>query len=79
MSKTRILPILIATLALCGCGRTVYVHRDPQSLRVIPMERNGVSGVWMPDAWFRSIRANAACMLDLMHEAENEASQKGSP
>ena len=75
MSAIRILPIFVATLTLCGCARTVYVHRDPQSLRVIPMERNGVSGVWMPDAWFRSIRANAACMFDLMHEAEVEANQ----
>jgi hypothetical protein len=66
-------------IILCGCVRTVYAHRDPQSLRVIRMERNGVSGVWMPDAWFSSIRANAACMLGLMHEAEVEAHQKGAP
>jgi hypothetical protein len=68
--------ILACVITACGCVRTVYVHRDPQSLRVIRMERNGVSGVWMPDAWFRSIRANATCMLELMHEAEVEASQK---
>jgi len=43
------------------------------------MERNGVSGVWLPDAWFRSIRANASTMLDLMHEAEVEANQKVKP
>jgi hypothetical protein len=66
-------------IILCGCVRTVYVHRDPQSLRVIRMERNGVSGVWMPDAWFRSIRASSACMLELMHEAAVESNQKGTP
>jgi len=71
--------ILACGITACGCVRTVYVHRDPQSLRVIRMERNGVSGVWLPDPWFRSIRANATLMLDLMHEAEVEASQKGTP
>jgi hypothetical protein len=69
----------VLMFALCGCVRTVYGHRDPKSLRVIRMERNGVSGVWMPDAWFSSIRANSACMLELMHEAEVESNQKGTP
>lgn len=66
--------VTIAMLAVCGCVRTVYrFPNEEESLKVVRMERGGVSGIWMPDACFRSIRANAELTIDLMNEAEAEA------
>lgn len=69
----RFFTVLLIASTLCGCVRTVYVSKQPDDLRCVRFQLNGVDGVWIPYAWFRSIRANADLMLDLMHEAEIEA------
>lgn len=52
----KIMLMLLLSTALCGgCVRTVY-SVDDGSLKAVKMTRNGVEGVWFPNARIRQMK-----------------------
>jgi len=74
MKKLIVLAAVILSLFSSGCVRTVYRYNDG-NLKAVSMTRDGVEGIWIPNARIRQMKYSCDEIELTIKEINRESKQ----